>query len=65
MIRVLRYRPFSKNTLRGFVDLEPVRTGFVIRDCCWHVEFTSGAPREQFQRQALAAIRAFIGEQAA
>jgi len=36
MIRCLRFRPYQKNTLRGFVDLELVHTGIVIHDCCWH-----------------------------
>jgi hypothetical protein len=36
MIRCIRFRPFEKNTLRGFADLEFVRTGIIIRDCCWH-----------------------------
>lgn|SRR5262249_11601621 len=36
MIRCVRFRPYQKNTLRGFADLELVRTGIIIRDCCWH-----------------------------
>jgi hypothetical protein len=36
MIRCLAFRPFPKNTLKGFCDLELVRTGLVIHDCCWH-----------------------------
>jgi hypothetical protein len=38
MIRCIRFRPYEKNTLRGFVDLELVRTGLVLRDCTWHVK---------------------------
>jgi len=36
MIRCVRFRRYEKNTLRGFVDLELVRTGLVLHDCCWH-----------------------------
>jgi hypothetical protein len=36
MIRCIRFRPYEKNTLKGFVDLELVRTGLVLRDCTWH-----------------------------
>ena len=31
MIRCIRFRPYEKNTLRGFVDLELSRVGIVIR----------------------------------
>jgi hypothetical protein len=87
MIRCVRFRPYVKNTLRAFVDLELTRVGLVLHDCCWHekngkhwvafparsyldkngntlwsplVEFAEGAAkaREQFQRQAVEAIRA-------
>jgi len=36
MIRCIRFRPFEKNTLRGFADLELTRIGLVLRDCTWH-----------------------------
>jgi hypothetical protein len=36
MIRCVRIRPYEKNTLRGFVDLELTRVGLVLRDCTWH-----------------------------
>jgi hypothetical protein len=36
MIRCTRFRPYTKNTLRGFADLELSRIGIVIRDCTWH-----------------------------
>jgi hypothetical protein len=36
MIRCVKFRPYVKNTLRGFVDLELSRVGIVIRDCAWH-----------------------------
>jgi hypothetical protein len=36
MIRCVRLRPYEKNTLRGFADLELTRVGLIIRDCCWH-----------------------------
>jgi len=36
MIRCLRFCPYQKNTLRGFADLELVRTGLVLRDCPVH-----------------------------
>jgi hypothetical protein len=36
MIRCIKIRRYEKNTLKGFVDLELVRTGIVIRDCTWH-----------------------------
>jgi hypothetical protein len=36
MIRCIRFRPFEKNTLRGFADLELTRVGLVLRDCTWH-----------------------------
>jgi hypothetical protein len=38
MIRCVRFRPYEKNTLRGFVDLELSRVGIVIRDCTWHAK---------------------------
>ena len=88
MIRCVKLRPFKKNTLRAFVDLELSRVGLVLHDCTWHekngqecisfparsyqgddgtthwqplIEFAYGAKqaREQFQRQAIAAIHAF------
>jgi len=36
MIRCVKFRPYEKNTLRGFADLELTRVGLVLRDCCWH-----------------------------
>jgi hypothetical protein len=36
MIRCLKFRPYEKNTLRGFADLELTRVGLVLRDCTWH-----------------------------
>jgi hypothetical protein len=36
MIRCIRFRSFRKNTLQGFADLQLVRTGLVIKDCCLH-----------------------------
>jgi hypothetical protein len=35
-IRCTRFRPYERNTLRAFVDLELTRVGIVIRDCTWH-----------------------------
>jgi hypothetical protein len=36
VIKCLKFRPYRKNTLQGFCDLQLVRTGLVIRDCCLH-----------------------------
>jgi hypothetical protein len=36
VIRCLRFRPYEKNTLRGFADLELTRVGLVLRDCTYH-----------------------------
>ena len=36
MIRCIKFRPYQKNTLRGFADLELGRTGIIIRDCTLH-----------------------------
>jgi hypothetical protein len=36
MIRCIRFRPYEKNTLKGFADLELTRVGLVLHDCCWH-----------------------------
>jgi hypothetical protein len=36
MIRCMRFRPYERNSLRGFVDLELTRVGLVLRDCAWH-----------------------------
>jgi hypothetical protein len=36
VIRCIRFRPYEKNSLRGFADLELTRVGLVLRDCCWH-----------------------------
>jgi hypothetical protein len=36
MIRCLKFRPFQKNTLRGFADLELSRVGLVLHDCPVH-----------------------------
>jgi|AmaraimetFIIA100_FD_contig_91_1345034_length_3626_multi_5_in_0_out_0_2 hypothetical protein len=36
MIRCTRFRPYERNSLRGFVDLELTRVGLVLRDCAWH-----------------------------
>jgi hypothetical protein len=91
MIRCIKFRPMSRNTLRGFADLELTDVGIVIRDCPIHskegkewvgfparsyqkqdgttawqpiVEFAADAKaaREQFQRQALAAVHAVAGD---
>ena len=36
MIRCIKFRRYTKNTLRGFADLELPRVGLVLRDCPWH-----------------------------
>ena len=36
MIRCPRFRPYEKNTLRGFADLELTRVGLVLRDGTYH-----------------------------
>jgi hypothetical protein len=36
VIRCIKFRPYEKNTLKGFVDLELTRVGLVLRDCTWH-----------------------------
>lgn len=36
MITCIRYRPLTKNTLRGFADLQLVKTGLIIRECPHH-----------------------------
>jgi len=36
MIRCVRFRRYEKNTLKGFADLELVRTGIIIHDCPLH-----------------------------
>jgi hypothetical protein len=36
MIRCTKFRPFRKNTLLGFCDLELSRTGLILRDCTLH-----------------------------
>jgi hypothetical protein len=36
VIRCIKFRPYQKNTLRGFADLELGRTGIIIRDCTLH-----------------------------
>ena len=33
MIRCIKYRPYQKNTLKGFVDIELTRVGIVLHDC--------------------------------
>jgi len=35
-IRCTRFRPYERNTLRAFADLELTSVGIVIRDCTWH-----------------------------
>jgi hypothetical protein len=37
VIRCIKFRPYEKNTLKGFADLELSRVGLVLRDCTWHV----------------------------
>jgi hypothetical protein len=36
MIRCVRLRPYCKNTLKGFADLELTRIGLVLKECTWH-----------------------------
>ena len=36
MIRCIKFRPLQKNTLQGFVDLQLMKTGIIIRECTWH-----------------------------
>jgi hypothetical protein len=36
MIRCIKFRPYQKNTLLGFADLQLVKTGIIIRGCTWH-----------------------------
>jgi hypothetical protein len=36
MIRCLNFRPYRKNTLHAYVDLELAHVGIVLRGCAWH-----------------------------
>jgi hypothetical protein len=36
MIKCVKFRPFAKNTLKGFADLELTRVGLILRDCTLH-----------------------------
>src|SRR5215510_5302073 len=36
MMRCVLFRPYEKNTLKGFVDLELSRVGLALRDCTGH-----------------------------
>ena len=36
MIKCLSFRPYERNTLRGFADLEVTRAGLVFHDCLVH-----------------------------
>jgi len=36
MIQILSWRPYEKNTLKGFCDLKLERTGLEIRSCAYH-----------------------------
>jgi hypothetical protein len=89
VIRCIKFRPYQKNTLQGFADLQFVRTGIIVKECCLHrkgerywisfparqyenkdggkawaamVEFAedAGQAREQFQKQAVAAVLAVV-----
>ena len=35
-IEILNFKPFSKNTLRGFVDLKMSQVGLEVRGCTYH-----------------------------
>jgi hypothetical protein len=54
MIRCIRFRPYQKNTLQGFADLHLVRTGLIIKDCCFHEKNGKhwiGFPARPYQSQ--------------
>jgi hypothetical protein len=36
MIRCAKFKSYTKNTLKGFADLELTRVGIVIKECSWH-----------------------------
>jgi len=36
MIRCIKFKPYVKNTLKGFADLELTRVGITIKDCTLH-----------------------------
>ena len=58
MIRCPRFRPYEKNTLRGFADLELTRVGLVLRDCTYHRHASGKRHVSSSQQQALEAIHA-------
>jgi len=35
-LRCTNFRPLSKNTLKGFVDLEFTDIGIIVKECPWH-----------------------------
>jgi hypothetical protein len=35
MIRCIRFQPYGKNNLKGFVDLKFTKVGIIIHDCMW------------------------------
>ena len=63
MIRCIRFRPYEKNALKGFVDLHLTRVGLIIRGCLWiakdgeeFVGFPMRSYRDQDGRQWRALI---------
>ncbi len=37
-VKVLRFRSYEKNTLRGFADFEIEKLGLEIKDCTYHTK---------------------------
>lgn len=53
-IEILDFRPFSKNTLKGFLTVSLPDAGLVLKECTWHEKDGKewiGFPARQFKGQ--------------
>ena len=51
-IEIAAFRPFSKNTLKGFLTIRLPEAGLVLKECTWHEKGGKewvGFPARQFQ----------------
>lgn len=53
-IEIVKFRPFKKSTLQGFVDLKMTNVGVTIRECALHEKNDSrwiGMPARPYEKE--------------
>jgi len=52
-MKILKFRPYEKNTLRGFIEVE-LPSGMIIKDISWHQREDRewlGLPARQYEKE--------------